>query len=117
MTEAQQDQWMYIDDFGNLQGPFADDQMLAWLLRNSLFPDTMIHPFIGEGWGYLCLWFGSIRCSTAAAQATLVIASGQCECLFGLHCALTDCSVFVSLTVDMSLVHARHHERVLCPET
>ena len=97
MTEAQQDQWMYIDDFGNLQGPFADDQMLAWLLRNSLFPDTMIHPFIGEG-EYLCVFWVHPLLTTAASRAAFIIASGQCESLFGLYRA---CSVFVSLIADV----------------
>ncbi len=49
--------WVYLDDFGAVQGPFTDTQMRDWVLRSCLFPDTLIHPFTGVcSMQILCLY-------------------------------------------------------------
>ncbi len=41
--------WLYLDDFGTVQGPFPHTQMKDWVARGCLFGDTLVHPFTGEG--------------------------------------------------------------------
>ena len=58
--------WVYLDDFGAVQGPFTDTQMRDWVLRSCLFPDTLIHPFTGVcSMVVLCLHQRCMLCVSA----------------------------------------------------
>jgi hypothetical protein len=89
-------EWAYVDDFGVVQGPFAEVQMQDWTARALLRPTTLVQVCIRE-WrrratpvlccgccGWMCVCVCVCVCGSRPRLCLRVRVCKSCSCVYGV---------------------------------